>query len=314
MYSTLTRPADAPAPNPYAKQIAASKRVSWDIAADVIRGRRFDLAHKFLPDGLSRVDELTFLSAAQARALSQVQGRTYANMFGLVERFVGAKVLDLSRDHCLGDQDALEALVRFGEEELKHQDLFRRIERLAAAVMPDGYSFPWNPNDIARAVLAKPTWAVMCLTLHIELFTQSHFRESVAPDDALSPLFKDVLLYHWREEAQHAVLDELEWRRIDAGVDAAARDAGVDAFIELVFAIDDILQAQAASDAKYFVEAFAWDLSAAQAASVAGCVLRAYRWQYILSGAQHPHFRAVLAELVTPAQAVRIGRALADVG
>jgi len=313
MFSTTTLAADAPAPNPYAKQIAASKRVSWDIAADVIRGRRFDLAHKFLPDGLSRVDELPFLTLAQARALGQVQGRTYANMFGLVERFVGAKVLELSRDHWLGDQTALEALVRFGDEELKHQELFRRIERLAAAVMPEGYSFPWDPNDVARAVLAKPTWAVMCLTLHIELFTQSHFRESVAPDETLSPLFKDVLLYHWREEAQHAILDELEWRRVDAGLDAAARDAGVDAFIELVFAVDDILQVQAATDAKYFVETFAANLSAGQAAVVAGCVLRAYRWQYILSGAQHPHFRAVLSELVTPQQAVRIGRALADV-
>jgi hypothetical protein len=79
------------------------RRIRWDIDQDVIRGRTLDLAHKFLPDGLSLVDELPFLSASEQRFLSQVQGRTYANMFGLVERFVSAKVLDLTRQHALGD-------------------------------------------------------------------------------------------------------------------------------------------------------------------------------------------------------------------
>ena len=54
-------------------------------------------------------------------------------MFGLVERFIGAKMLEVSRDHWLGDQTALEAIVRFTDEELKHQELFRRIERLVGA-------------------------------------------------------------------------------------------------------------------------------------------------------------------------------------
>ena len=55
---------------------------------DVIRGRRFDAAHKFLPDGLSLADAFTTLSANEKRFVSQIQGRTYANVFGLVERFM----------------------------------------------------------------------------------------------------------------------------------------------------------------------------------------------------------------------------------
>lgn len=105
----------------YAKCIEVSKRMRWDIDRDVIRGRSFDLGHTFLPDSLSLVDELAFLSPADRRFLGQVQGRTYANMFGLVERFIGAKMLEISRDHWLGDQTALEALVRFTDEEMKHQ-------------------------------------------------------------------------------------------------------------------------------------------------------------------------------------------------
>ena len=70
-------------------------------------------------------------------------------------------------------------------------------------------------------MLGKSTWAVLALTCHIELFMQAHYRQSIEPDAELSPLFKDVLLYHWREESQHAILDELEWVREDAKLDAA---------------------------------------------------------------------------------------------
>ena len=187
----------------------------------MIRGRRFDVADKFLPDGLTLAERFTTLSPDEKRFVSQIQGRTYANMFGLVERFINAKVLELSRDHWLGDQVALEALVRFSDEELKHQALFRRIEAMIGEVMPAGYHFDFDPDAVARAVLGKSTWAVLVLTLHIELFTQLHYRQSIDPDTQLSELFKDVFLFHWKEECQHAILDELEMvrvgRRFDAG-------------------------------------------------------------------------------------------------
>jgi hypothetical protein len=192
----------------YAKCIEVSKRIRWDIDRDVIRGRQFDFSRKFLPDGISKINELDFLSVDERRLLSQIQGRTYANMFGLVERYIGAKILEVSRDYWLGDQVKLEALVRFTDEELKHQELFRRIERLAADGMQEGYRFLPQPNDVASVVLGKSTWAVLGLTCHIELFTQAHYRSSIEPDANLSELYKDVFLFHWKEESQHAILDE----------------------------------------------------------------------------------------------------------
>jgi hypothetical protein len=59
-------------------------------------------------------------------------------------------------------------------------------------------------------VLEKSTWAVLGLTLHIEMFTQVHYKKSIDPDPALSPLYKDVFRFHFMEEVQHAVIDELE--------------------------------------------------------------------------------------------------------
>src|SRR5258708_32736185 len=90
-----------------ARCIAASKQVRWDIDLDVIRGRSFDTSKKYLPDGLSLIAKFTTLSGDEKRFVSQIQGRTYAKVFGLVERFITAKGLEVSRDYWLGDQRAL---------------------------------------------------------------------------------------------------------------------------------------------------------------------------------------------------------------
>jgi hypothetical protein len=295
----------------YARCILVSKRVRWDIDADVIQGRSFDVAHKFLPDGLSLAPMFTTLSTDEKRFVSQIQGRTYANVFGLVERFINAKVLELSSDHWFGNQVALEALVRFSDEELKHQALFRRIDTMIGQVLPDGYRFDVDPDAVARVVLGRSTWAVLALTLDIELFTQLHYRQSIEPDAELSELFKDVFLFHWKEESQHAILDELEWVRHDATLTIEQRDRAVDDFITLVAAVDGILQAQAKADTGYFAAKCGRAVDVAEAQSIEAAFLMAYRWQYIHSGAQHPHFGKVLSGLINADQGQRIQAALA---
>jgi len=295
----------------YARVVKASKAVRWDIDEDVIKGRAFDRSKKYLPDGLSLVQELTTLSDTEKRFASQVQGRTYANIFGLVERFITAKLLEVGHEHSLGDQNALEALVRFSDEELKHQTLFRRINDMIGTSLPAGYRFDVDPDAVARAVLGKSTWAVLLLTLHIELFVQHHYRQSIEPDHELSPLFKDVFLFHWKDECQHVVLDELELRRHDAALSKNERDGAVDDFIALVAAVDGILEAQATADAGYFAANCGRMLGQQEADSVAAQFLKAYRWQYIFSGATHPRFQTILKSLITPAQMERIAAALA---
>jgi hypothetical protein len=297
----------------YAKCIEVSKRIRWDIERDVIRGRKFDVSKKFLPDGLSKVEQLPFLNAAEKRLFSQVQGRSYANIFGLVERYIGAKVLEISREYWLGDQIALEALVRFTDEELKHQELFRRVEAMVAADMPPGYTFLPQPNDVASAVLSKSTWAVLGLTCHIELFTQVHYHQSIEPDTDLSDLWKDVFLFHWKEESQHAILDELEWKREDGKLSPDERDRAVTDLIELVAAVDGILQVQAKADADYFLRIADRKFDEAQARQIRDTVLRAYRWQYIVSGVSDERFQKILGGMITEAQMKRIGEALAPI-
>jgi len=307
----MTTPIATPAVSRYARCIATSRRINWDIDRDVIRGRSFDPGRRFLPDSLSLVGQLPFLPADDQRFFSQVQGRTYANMFGLVERFIGAKIVEVTRDHAVGDQVAMEALVGFAGEELKHQELFRRLEVLAADVLPPGYRFLPEANAVAEVVLGRSTWSVLALTCDIELFTQAHYRASIERDAGVCPLWKDVFFFHWREEAQHAILDELEWRRIDAALGTAERDRGVTDLIALIGAVDGLLQLQAGADAAYFAAHCDTGLTPAERHRVEQGFLAAYRWQYIHSGAGNPRFGELLGELLLPGQLTRIASALA---
>jgi hypothetical protein len=295
----------------YAECIEISRRVRWDIDRDVIRGREFDFSKKFLPDGISRVSELDFLNGDQRRFLSQIQGRTYANMFGFVERFIVAKILEITRNHWLGDQVALEALVRFCDEELKHQELFRRIEPMMASGMPEGYRFLPDPDQVAAAVLKNSTWAVLALILEIELFTQEHYKQSIDPDENLSELYKDLFLFHWKEETTHAIMDELEWPMEDEKLTPEERDRAVDELIGLVADVDTILQVQSKADVDYFQKTTGSGLRPQELELLHAGVLKAYRWQYIFSGVEHPRYQAAIGALVNASQARRIEDALA---
>jgi hypothetical protein len=63
-----------------------------------------------------------------------------------------------------------------------------------------------------------------------------------------------------------------------------ARDQAVTDLIDLVGAVDGILQAQSAADADYFLGICDRTLSDVEQVQVKNAVLKAYRWQYIVSG------------------------------
>ena len=295
----------------YRKCLHNAQKVTWDIDTDVIRFRQLDVNSKYLPDSLSLVTQLPFLTEGQQRLLSQVQGRTYAYLFGVIERCINAKMLELGRAHCLGDQVAVAALLKLVQEELKHQELFRRIEKLADLALPPGYRMTTDPNSAAAAMLAKSTWAVLALTCFVELFTQAHYLHSMRDDNELSPLFKDVFYYHWIEEVQHATLDELEWQRVHDGMQPAAIDAAVTDFIELLRMVDGILQVQATADGEYFCSSSGAYLDRERCNAVKAGLLKAYRLQYLVSGAGIERFQRALSSKVTAEQMQRVEAAFA---
>jgi hypothetical protein len=155
---------------------------------------------------------------------------------------------------------------------------------------------------------------VLALTCDIELFVQSHYEQSIEPDSAMSPLFKDVFMFHWREECQHAIIDEIEWRRENSRLTMRQKESAVDDLIALVGAVDAILQTQAAADAGYFIgQCDDASFTAVERARIYAQMLKAYRWQYIVSGVQHPHFGRLLSSMTTEVQMGRIQSALTPI-
>jgi hypothetical protein len=126
-------------------------------------------------------------------------------------------------------------------------------------------------------------------------------------------LWKDVFFFHMKEESQHAILDELEWQRENARLDFDQREKALTEFIELVGAVDGILQMQAAADAGYFMANTKRRLDPASERSLREGLLRAYRWQYIVSGASNERFTKLLAAMLEPHQMQRVVAALAPI-
>jgi len=98
--------------------------------------------------------------------------------------------------------------------------------------------------------------------------------------------------------------------REDKKLTPMERDRAVDELIELVGAVDGLLQAQSKTDVDYFLKVRNPLLEKGQIDRIREGVLKAYRWQYIFSGTEHPRFTKILGGLITENQGERINNAL----
>jgi hypothetical protein len=122
-----------------------------------------------------------------------------------------------------------------------------------------------------------------------------------------------VFLFHWKEESQHAIVDEMEWAAENARLDAAQRDDAVNPLIGLVGAVDGICCMQAEADAAYFVQAAGARFTPEQTQAIGTTMRAAYRWQYIASGVQDARYLELLGSMIDAAQGARIQAALAPI-
>ncbi len=296
----------------YADCLQKSYRVNWRIG-DVVDGRRFDGASRWLPSRLSGAGAIACLTGPEKIKLTHVEMGAYAHLFGYVEEYIAPKVASLARDFEIVNREAFDALINFAAEEVKHMALFREIRtRVDEAV---GFPLALLPNadGVARTVLSKQTGAVLLLTSAIEWFTQLHYLTCFKDDQGLDAFTRGIFKAHWLEESQHARMDHLETLRAFASMSEAEKDCAVDDLIELVAAVDGLLQQQSAYDVenlgRYLGRAFA----KAEEREVYGAVLSAKRYAFIESGVTHPNFQELFGMVTTQAQQERVQRALGGV-
>jgi hypothetical protein len=293
----------------YAACLSNSYKVNWKIE-DVLGNKRLDPSKRWLPATLSGAANLVCLDADEKRALTQVELGAYAHIFGYVEEFIAPKVSCLAHDFELDRRDAFDALTNFAAEEVKHMNLFRAMRSRVNDALGFDLELLGGETETARFVLGKSGGAVMLFTGCIEWMSQRHYLEAFKDDGSLDVLTRDVFKAHWQEESQHAQLDHLETLRAFEAMTQAEREQAIDEVIELVAAVDGLLQQQVLHDLANLSSLLRRSFDAEETAELHRAVLSAKRWTFIMSGVTHPRFQELFTEVTTPAQRERVGAAL----
>lgn len=278
-----------------------SVKVAWK-EDEVLRGKDFDFSKRFLPNRLSGVDEIKCLNEAEKRKLNQITGNAYCHIFAFVEEFIIPNTLKEAHRDIFGDEVRLRVLLRFAEEELKHQELFRRSIVLFHKGFGTECGLIPGREEVAKVVLEKSPLCILLLTSMIEWFTQLHYLEHVRDDTGLDELFRDLLKCHWVEEAQHAKLDSLLIGEIAESISREGRERAIDELLELGGAVDRLLSQQVELDIESLQKATGRAFTDRERADIRENTQRAYRWTFLVSGLEHPNFVKIVGELTKEGQ------------
>lgn len=295
----------------YASCIRNSEKVAWKIDAVMPPEAKIDFSRPFLSEALFAIGDLPCLGPAQRLMLNQISGNSYLNFFAFVEEYIVAMALKQAQAELFGDHLAVRALVRFAEEEAKHQQLFWRY--CAAFERDFGHKCHrlGTAADVAHVILGKSALGVTLMTLHFELMTQAHYTESVRGHQNLDPLFCDLLRHHWMEEAQHARLDALEIDKLLEGTSPEQIGACFGDYIDVLDIFDGLLLTQSKFDLQTLSGALGKTFSETDAHAIVASQHAAYRNTFLVSGMTNRSFEEIV-KTISPTAADRIAAKAAE--
>ena len=274
---------------------------AWTVD-DCFRGRDFDFTKPFLPDRIAGVAPIGCLTKDEKRMLNQIRANSYCHIFAFVEEYIVPLVMDRARTDVYGDETRLWSLLRFAEEEVKHQEMLRRACDQFEAGFGTSCGLVPGREEVAGAVLDTSPLTALLLTSMIEWFTQLHYVEHVRDRAELDELFRDILRFHWIDESRHARMDSLL-------IDEVARDLGPEdrktaaaGLLELGGAVDGLLAQQVELDIDALQVATGRSFTDDERDDIRAHQQRAYRWTFLVSGLQHPNFVGIVGELTAAGQ------------
>jgi len=290
----------------YERTLASSLRAQWQLDDVLKADQELDFSRHFMPESLARTAALDTLNAFEQRILNQISAHQYLSIFGIVEEAILPFVLDHARPHLSGDDWRVRALVNFAGEEAKHIQLFKRYHQAFVRGFPVECQVIGPPEAIGAEILRHDPLAVGLVILMIEWMTQQHYLGSIRNDEDLDPLFKELMLQHWKEEAQHANLDTLIVDALAEGRTEEQIDKAIDEFFEIGGFLDEGLKAQAGFNLDALERAIGRKLDDRE--EILGQQHQAARWTYVGSGMVHERFIETL-ESLSPRAAQRIAEA-----
>ena len=281
----------------YEACVANSERVAWklDEIMPVTQRLNFDLL--FLPNGLALTDKISGLSTQEKLFLNQITGHSYLCLFHFVEEYILATMVERAAVKAGKDEHATRALLRFADEEVKHQQLFARYRDAFARDFRGRAEVVDGAQDVAAFIRSKSLLAVMILTLHLELTTQQHFKECVRDQSDVDPLFAKLLRCHWLEESQHAKIDALELQDVARGAKREEIDVAFQEYHEILSAFDELLERQAELDLESLERVTRKKFPGATATRIIQSQHRAYRRIFMFYGMTNGTFEKICDQL-----------------
>jgi hypothetical protein len=280
----------------YDLSLKGSIRNAWTVE-EVFRGRDFDFTKPFLPERIAGVNGVDCLNPDEKRMLNQIRANSYCHIFAFVEEFIVPLVVDRARADVYGDETRLWSLLRFAEEELKHQQMLHRAGQQFEAGFGVSCDLVPGREAVAGAVLTTSPLAALLLTSMIEWFTQLHYVEHVRDRDELDEVFRDILRFHWIDESRHARLDSLLIDEIATDLSADQRDQALSELLELGTAIDQLLAQQVEMDIDTLERAARRSFNESDRENIRVQQQHAYRWTFLVSGLEHPDFVNIVGRL-----------------
>ncbi len=279
----------------YETALGSSLRAQWELDDVLLADDELDFSRNMMPESLARTAAITGLEPSEQRILNQISAHQYLSIFGIVEEFILPFVIDHARPHLLGDDWRVRAILNFAGEEAKHIHLFKRFHTAFVRGFPVECQVIGPSKDIGAEVLKHDPLAVGLIILMIEWMTQQHYLGSIRDDNDLDPLFKSLMLHHWKEEAQHAKLDTLIVDALAEGRTPEQIDHAIDEFFEIGAFLDEGLKAQVGYNLDALEKVIGRKLE--NRAAIEEQQHQAARWTYIGSGMVHDRFKATLEAL-----------------
>jgi hypothetical protein len=296
----------------YAGIVGASERVAWTVDG-VFRGRGIDPAKPIVPASWVGTDALAFLGAQEQLVLNHCRAFSYVHLLGNFEEFIPLHLTDGVPAAWQGDRAQLRALLRFGEEELKHQELFRRAEAVLEACCGHPFGRHFDAGKVrvtafTNAILEFPVLPRFLILLALEWGTQRHYVDSIRDltDQRGAALYVDVLKAHWLEEAQHAKTDALEVARLARGMSADELRESFEGVAKLGALVDRAFAGQVNEEIDTVRQVTGRSFSADESAALRDTLHRSMSASIAGVALTHPGFVRVACEL-SPDGAAALG-------
>jgi hypothetical protein len=285
----------------YPSIVATSEKVAWTVE-EIFRDRRFDATKNIVPDSWVCTQHLAFLNEQEQRTLNHLRAFSYVHLFGNYEEFIPIHLTGLAQQDWHADRAHLRALLRFGEEEMKHQQLFLQAEAVLEASC--GYSCGrYFDKDrltaFTQATLAYPPLPRSLILLALEWGSQRHYVDSVRDHagDRSDPLYVDLLKYHWIEENQHTKTGVLEIAQLARDLSPEEISTAFDHILGIGGLVDATFVGQVEQELATFQSVTGRRLVEPEATALREALSRSMHAIWAEVAFTHPHFKRVAMEL-----------------